>query len=47
VKLALAALLGAVIVSGAAAQSVTDRATVYAAASLTDAFPKIAPNARF
>ena len=46
-KLAVAALLGAVVVSGAAAQSATDRATVYAAASLTDAFPKIAPNARF
>jgi molybdate transport system substrate-binding protein len=47
VKLALAALLGAFIVSGATAQSFADRATVYAAASLTDAFPKIAPNARF
>jgi molybdate transport system substrate-binding protein len=47
VKLALAALLGAVVVGGAAAEPVTDRATVYAAASLTDAFPKIAPNARF
>ena len=46
-KLALVALLGAVLVSGAAAQSATERATVYAAASLTDAFPKIAPSARF
>jgi molybdate transport system substrate-binding protein len=47
VRLALVALLGAVLVAAAAAQPVTDRATVYAAASLTDAFPKIAPTARF
>jgi molybdate transport system substrate-binding protein len=38
----------AVVVAGAAgAQRDTTRATVYAAASLTDAFPKIAPRARF
>ena len=45
---ALAALLAAgLVVSGAAAQSSTYRATVYAASSLTDAFPKIGPNAKY
>ncbi|HSB37659.1 MAG TPA: molybdate ABC transporter substrate-binding protein [Gaiellaceae bacterium] len=40
----LAASLGAAV---ALAQRDTPRATVFAAASLTDAFPKIAPHARF
>jgi molybdate transport system substrate-binding protein len=44
----VAAALVAVAVAGVAgAQRDTTRATVYAAASLTDAFPKIAPHARF
>ena len=44
----VAAALAAVAVAGVAgAQRDTTRATVYAAASLTDAFPKIAPHARF
>jgi molybdate transport system substrate-binding protein len=47
VKVALVALLACVVAGAAAAQSGTTRATVYAAASLTDAFPKIAPQARF
>jgi molybdate transport system substrate-binding protein len=47
VRVALAALLAGVVVAGAAAQSDTTRATVYAASSLTDAFPKIAPQAHF
>jgi molybdate transport system substrate-binding protein len=47
VRLALAALLAGVVVAGAAAQSDTTRATVYAASSLTDVFPKIAPQAHF
>lgn len=46
-KLALATVLAAVVASGAAAQSGTTRATVYAASSLTDVFPKIAPQAHF
>jgi molybdate transport system substrate-binding protein len=46
-RLALAALLAAVLAGAAAAQVATTRATVFAAASLTDAFPKIAPQARF
>ena len=46
-RLVLAALLAAVLAGAAAAQVETTRATVFAAASLTDAFPKIAPNARF
>ncbi len=50
--LALAIGLAAVAVTGAAARpdgarSAKATATVYAAASLTDAFPKIAPGARF
>ncbi len=46
-RLALAALLAVVLAGAAAAQVETTRATVFAAASLTDAFPKIAPQARF
>ena len=46
-RVALAALLAFVVVGAAAAQSHTTRATVYAAASLTDAFPAIAPQAHF
>ena len=50
--LALAVALAAVAVSGAAARphgahSAKATVTVYAAASLTDAFPKIAPGAKF
>jgi molybdate transport system substrate-binding protein len=47
VRVAVAALAATVLVGGASAQSETRRATVYAAASLTDAFPKLAPHARF
>jgi molybdate transport system substrate-binding protein len=46
-RLGLAVLLAAVLAGAAAAQVETTRATVFAAASLTDAFPKIAPSARF
>ena len=46
-RLVLIALLAAVLAGTAAAQVETTRATVFAAASLTDAFPKIAPSARF
>jgi molybdate transport system substrate-binding protein len=47
-KVVAAALLAAgLLVSGAAAQSTTYHPTIYAAASLTDAFPKIAPRAKF
>jgi molybdate transport system substrate-binding protein len=42
-----AALTAAVCVAVAAAQPTASPATVYAAASLTDAFPKIAPHAHF
>jgi molybdate transport system substrate-binding protein len=42
-----AALAGLIGVAVAAAQPTTPPATVYAAASLTDAFPKIAPHAHF
>jgi molybdate transport system substrate-binding protein len=43
-----AALLAAgLLVSGAAAQGTTYHPTIYAAASLTDAFPKIAPGAKY
>jgi len=44
VAVALAAVVGVAV---AAAQPTTPPATVYAAASLTDAFPKIAPHAHF
>jgi molybdate transport system substrate-binding protein len=47
VRLALVALLAVVVVGAAGAQRDTTRATVYAAASLADAFPKLAPNARY
>jgi molybdate transport system substrate-binding protein len=47
VRLVVAALLAAVLAGAAAAQVETTRATVFAAASLTDAFPKVAPSARF
>ena len=46
-RLAVAILSAAVLAGTAAARVETTRATVYAAASLTDAFPKIAPHARF
>ena len=46
-RLAVAILTAAVLAGTAAARIETTRATVYAAASLTDAFPKIAPHARF
>jgi molybdate transport system substrate-binding protein len=46
-RLALALLAAAVLAGTAAARVQTTRATVFAAASLTDAFPKIAPHARF
>jgi molybdate transport system substrate-binding protein len=46
-RLVLAALLAAVLAGAAAAQVDATRATVFAAASLTDAFPKAAPSARF
>jgi len=46
-RFALAILAAAVLAGTAAAQVETTRATVFAAASLTDAFPKIAPHARF
>jgi molybdate transport system substrate-binding protein len=47
VRIVLVAVLAAVIVAGASAQTGTTRATVYAASSLTDAIPKIAPQAHF
>ena len=46
-RLAVAILSAAVLAGTAAARVETTRATVYAAASLTDAFPKMAPHARF
>ena len=46
-RIVLVAALAAVVVGAAAgAQRDATRATVYAAASLTNAFPKLAPNAR-
>jgi molybdate transport system substrate-binding protein len=45
--LVAAALVAFAVAGVAGAQRDTTRATVYAAASLTDAFPKIAPRARF
>ena len=45
-RIVLVAVL-AVMVGAAGAQRDTTRATVFAAASLTDAFPKIGPNARY
>jgi molybdate transport system substrate-binding protein len=46
-RLAVAILAAAVLAGTAAARVETTRATVFAAASLTDAFAKIAPHARF
>lgn len=46
-RVALVVVLAAVVVAAAGAQRDTTRATVFAAASLTDAFPKIGPNARY
>jgi len=40
-------VLAVVVVGAAGAQRDTTRPTVYAAASLTDAFPKLGPNARY
>jgi molybdate transport system substrate-binding protein len=42
-----AAAVAVAVVGTAGAQRDTTRATVYAAASLTDAFPKVAPSARY
>jgi molybdate transport system substrate-binding protein len=47
VRLALVVMLAVIVVGAAGAQRDTTRPTVYAAASLTDAFPKIGPNARY
>jgi molybdate transport system substrate-binding protein len=47
VRLAVAILVATVVAGTAAASVETTRATVFAAASLTDAFPKIAPQARY
>ena len=44
---AASVLVAGLLVSGAAAQSTTYHPTVYAAASLTDAFPKIGPSAKY
>ncbi len=46
-RIVLVGALAAVVVGAAGAQRDTTRATVYAAASLTNAFPKIAPHARY
>ncbi len=46
-RLAAALVLAAALAGAAAARTNTGPATVYAAVSLTDAFPKIAPHARF
>lgn len=46
-RLALVAVLAVAVVGAAGAQRDTTRATVYAAASLTDAFAKLAPHARY
>ena len=46
-RIALVAVLAVVMVAAAGAQRDTTRATVFAAASLTNAFPKIGPNARY
>ena len=46
-RILLIAVLAAVVVGAAGAQRDTTRATVFAAASLTNAFPKIGPNARY
>jgi molybdate transport system substrate-binding protein len=46
-RLAAVTFVAAVLVAGAAAQPTATNPTVFAAASLTDAFPKIAPHAKF
>ena len=46
-RVVLVAVLAVVLVGAAGAQRDTTRPTVFAAASLTDAFPKIGPNARY
>ena len=46
-RILLVAVLAVVVVGAAGAQRDTTRPTVLAAASLTDAFPKIGPNARY
>ena len=46
-RIVLVAVLAAVVVGAAGAQRDTTRATVFAAASLTNAFPRIGPNARY
>ena len=46
-RIVLVGALAAVVVGAAGAMRDTTRATVYAAASLTNAFPKIAPHARY
>ena len=46
-RIVLIAVLATVLVGAAGAQRDTTRATVFAAASLTDAFPKIGPNVRY
>ena len=46
-RAAAALLVAGLLASAAAAQSTTYHPTVYAAASLTDAFPKIAPRAKY
>jgi molybdate transport system substrate-binding protein len=47
VRIVLVAVLAAAVVGSAGAQRDATRATVYAASSLTDVFPKIAPHAPF
>jgi molybdate transport system substrate-binding protein len=47
VRLAVALVLALVAAATAAAQTDATRPTVFAAASLTDAFPRIAPHARY
>ncbi len=46
-RIVLVAVLAVVAVGAAGAQRDTTRATVFAAASLTNAFPKIGPSARY
>ena len=46
-RLALALLCALVVAATAAAQTDATQPTVFAAASLTDAFPKVAPHARY
>ena len=46
-RAALALVCALVVAATAAANTNTTRATVFAAASLTDAFPKVAPHARY